>query len=377
MKAKGLKSLGLNFGLVILIALPTLAAIAAGEYALKVLRPTSRPYPEILSVKGPTQPLVRSSYLPFTTPAGTIYRQSTNEFDVSYTFNPLGYRGIFPRSISKEPGVRRIIFCGDSFTLGWGNNDDETFVNTVSLEINRDRQDELEVINAGYHGGYSPDSYLAYLSREGVKLDPDMVAVVLYPDNDLEDIDSNIWTRTDEKGYPVSLDTRRNYTDYQGDFLHGREELLSWNYHVPILNRSRIFTATANLFNRAIDSIRSQFPGSPAAVSADAWDRMQISIRGLNEFAHAKKIHLVYILIPARDHAISPERRNKFNRVKKLIEEASPNPALDLSPYLKQAHYFRRDAHFNAAGNREAGRHISEFISPLLNAVRPSAEQGP
>ena len=155
-------------------------------------------YDEIAHLKGKPYLADYSPYLPFTLPKNVSFRHRNREFNIVYRINKHGYRGKFPQSINKPPHQKRILICGDSFTLGWGNKLKETFVQQIQDFLSSEK---YSVINAAYHAGYSPDSYYAYLVKEGIKLNPDIVIFVLYTGNDVTDMLDNEWLETDETSY--------------------------------------------------------------------------------------------------------------------------------------------------------------------------------
>ncbi len=58
-----------------------------------------------------------------------------------------GHRGP-GHAIKKPPGVFRIMGLGNSFTFGWGVNDDQTFMRILERRL-RKAGHKVEVLNAG------------------------------------------------------------------------------------------------------------------------------------------------------------------------------------------------------------------------------------
>jgi lysophospholipase L1-like esterase len=75
---------------------------------------------------------------------------------------------------AKREGVKRILYLGDSVTFGWLLDGSDTFPQRVQRQFERVTHIEIETINAGV-GGYSPWQEHVYLSREGLRYDPDLV----------------------------------------------------------------------------------------------------------------------------------------------------------------------------------------------------------
>lgn len=326
------------------------------ELLLAWLVPDLRPYSA--AYVGPPMPLAASSYLPATTPKDRVFHQRNEEYDVELHFNEYGYRGKYPERLEKTPGSRRILIVGDSFTLGWGNPREHTFVQLIADELGAD----YEVINAGYRGYISPDAYYAYLLEEGLALEPDLVILVLFTGNDILEITDNVWLMRDEHGMPSMLSTTRLYTDYNGDFLFpagSRHRLVHWSYRVPVLRESRVFVGACQL----VDKVLSRRPFYSREYTLfgrlrkslpirEGWKRFKLTVESLNRLAAERGVRLLFALIgPSGDRR--PGMRD--------IVRASGATLLDLRPYLPPDGYFR-EGHLNEIGNRAVASRTIEFL---------------
>ena len=96
--------------------------------------------------------------------------------EVRVTTNARGLRG--PEvAHEKPPGVRRVLFLGDSVTFGFGIGSSElVFPFGVGRELATALGVPVEVVNAGV-GGYSPWQERIYLEREGLRYAPDLLVV--------------------------------------------------------------------------------------------------------------------------------------------------------------------------------------------------------
>ncbi len=100
-------------------------------------------------------------------------------FESTFSTNSLGLRG---PEISKEkrPGEQRVLLVGDSFTWGYGVNDNQTFAARLEQLL-----EGVKVINLGVTA-YGLEQEYRYLQSEGLSYNPDLVVINICA-NDIED----------------------------------------------------------------------------------------------------------------------------------------------------------------------------------------------
>jgi len=114
----------------------------------------------------------------------SIVSYSTPEFQVKARINNLGYRGenLDPRKRKQY----RIATLGDSFTFGWGVDDEDTWSRVLEKNL-RNRGLDVEVMNLGQPGTW-PTQYAEIAERALPVLRPDLVVVAVNPGDDLGQI---------------------------------------------------------------------------------------------------------------------------------------------------------------------------------------------
>ncbi len=113
--------------------------------------------------------------------------QATREYRVRIRTNSAGFRGSeLPRT--KPEGSWRVLLPGDSFTMGYGVDEESTYAWVAMRFLDHDRRvfDRTEALNLGV-GGTGPLEYADVLARWGPRLRPDAVVVGLCRENDLND----------------------------------------------------------------------------------------------------------------------------------------------------------------------------------------------
>jgi len=103
------------------------------------------------------------------------------DFQYIQRVNHLGLRGA-EVTVEKPKDTRRVLMLGDSFTMGKGVQDDETFAVLVEKMLQTSLTScnggKVEVLNAGVDS-YAPILELLYLKRDLARLSPDLVILNL------------------------------------------------------------------------------------------------------------------------------------------------------------------------------------------------------
>ena len=115
---------------------------------------------------------------------GSHYRHQSADGTWEFRINQQGMRDDRDFDYEKPPGVRRIVSLGDSFTIGYEVDVDQSFSMVLEKQL-RDSGHQVQVLNAGV-SGFSNAEEALYLERELLKYEPDVV-VLSYFINDLTD----------------------------------------------------------------------------------------------------------------------------------------------------------------------------------------------
>lgn len=84
---------------------------------------------------------------------------------IGLTTGPQGFRGPRDHGRAEPPGKLRVVCTGDSFTLGYGVSDRETWVSVLE-----ELDPRLETVNMG-QGGYGVDQAFLWYRRDGLELE--------------------------------------------------------------------------------------------------------------------------------------------------------------------------------------------------------------
>jgi len=95
----------------------------------------------------------------------------------SYSTNSHGLRSPVEIPFKKVKNEYRILLLGDSWSFGFGVNDNQTFSHLLQVNLQEKYPDKkITVINAGCPGYCLAQDFI-YLKFRGIKYDPDMVIV--------------------------------------------------------------------------------------------------------------------------------------------------------------------------------------------------------
>ena len=116
---------------------------------------------------------------------GSSYRHKSADVDIRFRINGQGLRADREYAYAKPTGVKRIVCLGDSFTVGYEVEAEDTFAAVLERQLNGAGGPRVEVLNAGV-SGFSNAEECLYLERELLKYEPDVVVLSFFP-NDLDD----------------------------------------------------------------------------------------------------------------------------------------------------------------------------------------------
>lgn len=173
-------------------------------------------------------------------PKKVLYSQTG---DNKFVVNSWGQRDL-ERSITKDIGVKRILFIGDSFM-------EESSSEPLNLSVQKKlRNSSVEVINLGV-SATGPDEYYYRLKKIGLKLHPDVVCVFLYEMNDYyQEVNHSLVSYAGI----LSVSPRDGFLNYLG--LDAVNFLLT-NFYRPIIRAWGQSNELVDMENEIFDSLKS------------------------------------------------------------------------------------------------------------------------
>ncbi|HYE86385.1 MAG TPA: hypothetical protein VEA16_08515 [Vicinamibacterales bacterium] len=375
------------------VAISTALSLIAAEVALRTVSP--RRTFDVLAGAYPAM-FNASDVMPYRLRPNYQGRLATSEFDTGIRINSLGYRG--PEFAVAKGRARRILVIGDSFTFGWGVNDDETYPARLQrLLPARMGSQQVEVINAGFAACYSPDTYYLYLKNEGLALNPDAIVVGLFVGNDLDSDAAfeNEWIEQDSEGLPLRI---RNLNSQVIDhYLLPRP--IPVRYRTPILSRSHLFQGLFDVWWELAPRLKAWVPGGIATTvyaasqapspeeqvpynyrirfadrTEKVFSRVRHLLRAMHRLAGDAGIPIYFMIIPAAvqlapdAYAGLPADIEKPQKELARFFDREGMKYLDLLPWFRERSngrtiYLPQDGHFSPDGNQLAAERLAEYLA--------------
>jgi len=320
---------------------------------------------------------LESDLIGFELEPGFRGRHRKKEFDVAVSINSLHHRQA-EFEVAKGDWTR-VLVLGDSFTFGWGVEEEESYSRLLEGQLDGASPRKIEVINAGFTAGTYPDAYYLYLRERGLRLDPDLVLVGLYIGNDINDPGSRVWPEVDENGLPLRV--RSGSTETVDGHRVRREK--SFRYRIPVLKNSHVAQLLyegGKRIHRSFRPLRQQlkkirlYETDYEGKTLENFERVKKLMIAMSELSRAHGAGFAVVMLPTREQ-VDPAPYESlegldFDKPQRIFSEffAEHEIAyLDLLPAMRAAtdgntFYYIDDSHWNARGHAFAAQAIAEFL---------------
>ena len=302
-------------------------------------------------------------------------------WDIPFVTNAYGFRDEPPLDPVPPEGEFRILSLGDSIGFGLGVPSRDRYGQVLQRELNHSPGPyRFRVVNAGGQG-YSPSSYAAYIYREGLALNPDLVLVQIELCNDVTDEALLGWPSGIEAGLPGSVRGGRYVVSWDGKLLG------SWSRGPYFFEKTYTYTV---LLRKTLESLYRIAPTEPFHSTRgltyyamgyekflldrqridSGWRRLFGALEGLRDLLERERVPFLLILVPSR-FVFQKEAPEHALFARKLMDRALEQcrsrkiPYLDLSHDLEQAggsELYFDFAHLTSEGNGIVGRVLAREL---------------
>lgn len=286
----------------------------------------------------------------------------------------------------KPAGTTRILFVGDSYTVGWGVGQDEAFPQVTERLLKEVLPNKnIETINAGLTASGLGYDYL-FLKNELKKIDADIVVVGFYLFNDIaENLYYSDWQEIDESGLPLKIDSYTSFVGADGN-IYVKE--IPFKYTLPVLKNSHLFLKLANWVpQEKTKQFHSKFVSTYLCFYKEACrdldeekNKAKMLFSAIKRLTAQNGQKLLVAFIPV-EFQIDRNARNKYLEAP-LLPRDREYPYQYFSQFFSEAgidyldfreqlkvrsasegpFYYERDDHWNSAGHRVAAEAISRKL---------------
>ncbi|MCK5451183.1 MAG: SGNH/GDSL hydrolase family protein [Candidatus Omnitrophica bacterium] len=283
-----------------------------------------------------------------------------DQFDVVLTTNSDGFRGNKDFAKEKIQETKRIAFIGDSFTFGWGVEDEEAFAAILGNKL-KTKSKDVEALNAAVYG-YDIVQYSEMFNRV-LEYNPDIIFLGFCLENDF-----NITPLKSGVDSKESIRVERTK-------ISSRIRSFINNLHIVAMVRDRLYITFPKIRNLMLslginnkrDIFLKKYPGMLTLSLKETERRLD----EMKRICQLRGIRFVVILIPLKEQIYCRDEINKFleydidkpNRVMENILERRGIEYIDLLPYLVEEGkrsdnrlYFDTDPHWTAYGHDKVAK---------------------
>ena len=239
----------------------------------------------------------------------------------------------------KSSDVLRVIGLGDSVTMGWGIDANETYLSVLERELNAASKKRFEILNFGVCG-YNTEQEVDFFEAKGADLKPDLVLVGFF---------------TNDARPSESMEVR---------YVSKLQKLVHKSYLLKLL--SPHFAALGRIFKIPIKTYVS-------TISADysdglpGWVACQNALKRLQMLSLRHKFRLAVVMIPM---TVSLDSDYPFNKVHEKLEVSCREQGImfwDALPVFlgrnpRSLRVSYTDAHYNSLAHHM----LAEFIKKKL-----------
>lgn len=306
------------------------------------------------------------------------------DFDYIQRVNALGLRGR-ETAVEKPVGTRRILMLGDSFTMGKGVQDNETFAVIAEAQLQARlagcRGGSVEVLNGGVDS-YAPILSYLQLERDLARLKPDLIVLNLDHSDLVQEAAYRQQAVRGENGAILAVPQV-----WQDSFY---ERFLSWTTRHLYLTRVVLVYINRSMDHRQLsvrrvvnEAGREHFAHTlegdvdRTAQWRDVFDSIG-RIKALADSMRAEFLLTTYPWahqlgdtgwIPGR-YSYMTQGERTTDLTQKTIREHSAALGIQLFealPVFQRYHgseplYFNHDPHWTAAGQRVMGEGLAQYI---------------
>lgn len=319
------------------------------------------------------------------------FKSHPREYYYEYQNNDIGMRDTRQLNDYKKIPYK-ILAIGDSFTYGWGVNDNETFCKLVEKKINRD---SVAILNAGASGS-GTDYALKFFQVRGPELAPKVVLYFYYENDFVDNSENRYFTIQQDSIIPKGINEATNLNAIQKNKLANSKVYnwfashshlfnmirtqvgIMWNKKVKQENQNQQrATPTATAENKS--ATPSSAPNTPTVAEQpkpenDRFYPTYVYLKALAKNVEQSGGKFYTFFIPSNKSIAEYQKSGTMSHERVIIDFCKANNIKVYSfkdvimkhkdPF--KAYYFPTDLHWNKAGNQVAAKYLYQVLNQEL-----------
>jgi lysophospholipase L1-like esterase len=275
------------------------------------------------------------------------------DYDVQISTNSAGMRGRREYPVERTTGTRRVLMLGDSFTFGYGVNDDEVVSAVLEDLLDARMPGGAEIINLAVSGFGQAEELVMW--REKAKAYRPDVVVLFYFDNDIGNNAVSQLFRLDANGVPERTGT---------EYLPGSDLQESMFAFAPtrwLFEHSEAWNLVRNRLSSLVQRriLRAQGLATFDDVTTGATELTRALLRRFVAEVRTAGAHPIIVVIPN-----SRQMNSNFPLSAEELTTLGV-PLLDGRDFLTRDDYYRRDSHWRPSGHRKTAVELARMIESL------------
>jgi hypothetical protein len=293
------------------------------------------------------------------------YWHTSPDYRINFRINSQGMRSDREYAVPKPPGVFRIVGLGDSFTMGYEVDLEDTYLYQLENILRERGVSNVEVLNLAVSGFGSAEELLK-LEHEGLEYEPDLVIVGYF----VNDVENNLTSELFALRGDTLVPTGNAYLPAMGI----RRTLEAIGPYAFVADNSHLFNLFRNYLSYYIQQAMYKNKGEESAslrTPSGAAYEMLLTARLLDSLSllcRGKDIPLMLFNIPNLDRQSGVIYSNI---PLDLMHERHNVTFVDARPIVQPA-LGKREIHWKWQGHwfpwvhHEAGRLLADSVQALL-----------
>ncbi len=303
---------------------------------------------------------------------GAHVTHRTTEYDVDIVINDQGFRQQVVPPLTSNEGVDRIVVLGDSFTFGYGVQEQVRFT-----ELLPEHLPGVEVLNMGVPATGTDQHVLFFEEAGGADAKPDIVLLVYF----LENIERTGTSRYQGYGKPQFL-VAEDGTGLQltnvpvskplsAVVVERRHKGLPIPLKKYLRRNSELYTLLRQWFAVSASTaleLDASDPYPEYSSDAPSWKVTRLLFKRLAEDAAQVGAQLAVVVVPEPGH-LRPHIGSTHQDAVRVALDAINVPMLDLTPFFRKAQvtadeplYFPVDGHWTEDGHKLVAETIGSWL---------------